>query len=111
VPRERKNRPVLITDAPEDPERELRRREIRYVIMMLVRALCLVAGAVLVSLKPPLWGVWVVLCVVGMVVLPWAAVILANDRAPIKRGQPRRPEPPAQPALPSPRGGRVIDGD
>jgi hypothetical protein len=39
----RHNQAVLITDAAEDPEREIRRREIRYVAMMLTRALCLIA--------------------------------------------------------------------
>src|SRR5262245_13319290 len=76
----RDRKPVLITDAAESPERELRRREIRYVTMMLTRALCLVAGALVVTSKPPLWPLWLILCVVGMVLLPWLAVIIANDR-------------------------------
>ena len=78
----RDRRPIVITDAAEAPEKELRRREIRYVVMMLTRAGCLVAGAILVSTKPPLWPLWLFLCVVGMVLLPWLAVILANDRPP-----------------------------
>jgi hypothetical protein len=113
VVRDRKPEPVLITDAAEDPERELRRREIRYVAMMLLRAACLIAGAVIVSTKPPLWGLWVVLCIAAMVLLPWFAVILANDRPAKKRrraGVPNRPEP-TQPTLPTPRDQRVIDQD
>ena len=96
-------KPVLITDAPESPEKELRRREIRYVAMMLTRAACLVVGAILVTARPPLWPLWVVLCVVGMVLLPWLAVIIANDRPPktraerLKDSQRRRPEPTALP--------------
>ena len=96
-------RPVLITDAPENPEKELRRREIRYVAMMLTRAACLVGGAILVTARPPLWPLWVVLCVVGMVLLPWLAVIIANDRPPrtraerLKDAQRGRPEPAALP--------------
>ena len=94
------------------PEREIRRREIRYVAMMLTRALCLIAGAYFVVQKPLLWGLWASLCVVGMVLLPWLAVILANDRPPRKRA----PVPPqdsgsAQPALPAARDHRVIDED
>jgi hypothetical protein len=109
----RTRKAVLITDAPESPERELRRREIRYVLMMGLRAVCLVLGAVLVSTKPPLWPLWLVLCLVGMVTLPWFAVLLANDR-PARRRQPR-PDPTTPPgaaptALPAPRDPNVIDG-
>lgn len=78
----REPRPVLITDAPEDPEREVRRRERRYVATMLLRAACLIGAALLVSTKPPLWPVWAVTCVVGAVFLPWIAVMVANDRPP-----------------------------
>jgi hypothetical protein len=85
VVRKGQNDPVLITDASEDPETELRRREIRYVAMMVTRALCLIGAAVLVAQRPWLWQLWAVLCVVGAVVLPWLAVILANDRPPLPR--------------------------
>ena len=113
--RDRKPAAVLITDAPEDPEKELRRREIRYVSMMLLRAACLVGAAVLVSVKPPLWGLWIVLCLVAMLLLPWFAVLLANDRPPKKR-QPHQPTPPvstqpSQLSLPAPRDDRTIDAD
>ena len=114
VVRARKLSTVLITDAAEDPEKELRRREIRYVAMMLLRAACLVAAAILASLKPPAWGMWVILCLVAMVLLPWFAVLLANDRPAKKRG-PHRPSPvpsvSTQPALPGPRDERTIDAD
>jgi Protein of unknown function (DUF3099) len=107
--RPRRAKPVLITDAAEDPEREIRRREIRYVAMMLTRALCLVAGAVVVVQKPPLWGLWAVLCVIGMVLLPWLAVILANDRPPRKRGAPDRGAVPGQLTLPASHDDRTIE--
>jgi Flp pilus assembly protein TadB len=110
VARERKPAPVLITTAPEDPEREQRRREIRYVIMMSFRAGCLVAGAIIVSTKPPLWGLWLALAVAGMVVLPWLAVLMANDRRPRRPGQVATPPVSQQPALPAPRDDRTIDG-
>jgi hypothetical protein len=87
VRKARKQSPVLITDAAEDPEKELRHREIRYVTMMMVRAGCLVLGAVIVSARPPLWPLWVVFCVVGAVLLPWLAVVLANDRPPKSRAE------------------------
>ncbi|MFB9179168.1 DUF3099 domain-containing protein [Dactylosporangium sucinum] len=78
----RRERPQLITDAATSPEQELRSREVRYVLMMLMRAACIVVAAVLVAARPPLLWLWLTLCIVGAVVLPWAAVLLANDKAP-----------------------------
>jgi DUF3099 family protein len=75
-------RTVLITDAARSQSDQLRSREIRYVTMMGVRALCLIAGAILISVRPPLLPLWLVLCAAGMVFLPWAAVLIANDRPP-----------------------------
>src|SRR5688572_30166323 len=48
--------------------------------MMGLRAVCLILGAVLISVRPPLLPVWLILCAAGMVFLPWAAVLIANDR-------------------------------
>jgi hypothetical protein len=78
----RRSRPQLITDAARSPEQELRAREVRYVLMMLLRALCVVVAAILVATRPPLLWLWLTLCLVGAVVLPWAAVLLANDKGP-----------------------------
>ncbi|MEU8813874.1 DUF3099 domain-containing protein [Actinoplanes sp. NPDC048796] len=75
-----KKQPVLITDAAPSPDEQYRSRQVRYVSMMTVRALCLIVGAILVSIRPPLLGLWLVLCAAGMVFLPWAAVLIANDR-------------------------------
>ncbi len=111
---DRKRAPVLITDAAEDPEKELRHREIRYVIMMMVRAGCLVLGAVIVSTRPWLWPLWLVLCVIGAVVLPWLAVVLANDRPPKSKAErlaARHGYSTPQQALPSVTPDRVIDAD
>ncbi|GIF98000.1 DUF3099 domain-containing protein [Catellatospora citrea] len=76
------DRPALITDAAESPEVELRRRERRYIAMMLLRAGCLILGSALAMLQVPLLWLWLPLCGLGMVLLPWLAVILANDRPP-----------------------------
>jgi hypothetical protein len=78
----RGHKPQLITDAPQSPEQELRSREIRYVIMMSLRAVCVIVAAILVMTRPPLLGLWLIICVLGAVLLPWAAVLLANDKAP-----------------------------
>jgi hypothetical protein len=73
-------RPVLITDAARSQREQLRSREIRYVTMMGLRISCLIVGAILIGLRPPLLPIWLILCAVGMVLLPWMAVIIANDR-------------------------------
>ena len=75
-----KKHPVLITDAAPSPDDQYRGRQIRYVSMMILRAACLIAGAILVSVRPPLLPLWLILCAAGMVFLPWAAVLIANDR-------------------------------
>lgn len=76
------HQPVLITDAARSQDDQLRSRERRYVLMMALRAVCIVAGAILVGTSAPLLWLWLPLCAVGMVLLPWLAVLLANDRPP-----------------------------
>jgi hypothetical protein len=76
-------RPPVITDAQPSHDDQLRSRQVRYLVMMSIRASCLILAAILVGLRPPLLGLWLVLCVVAMVLLPWLAVIIANDR-PVK---------------------------
>ena len=103
--RRRRQPPPLITDAPRSPEEELRAREVRYVIMMGVRALCVIAGAVLVMVRPPLLGLWLAICVAAAIFLPWSAVLLANDRAPRPEARLRnrlRRHPPSTPARATP---------
>jgi Flp pilus assembly protein TadB len=78
----RRSQPTLITDAERSPDDQLRSRQIRYVTMMAIRAVCLVIAALLVGTNAPMLWLWVPLCVVGMVLLPWLAVIIANDRPP-----------------------------
>jgi hypothetical protein len=80
-------RPVLITDAARSQRDQIRSREIRYVTMMGLRAACLILGAILISVRPPLLPVWLILCAAGMVFLPWAAVLIANDRPPRSKAE------------------------
>ncbi|MFI5931122.1 DUF3099 domain-containing protein [Actinoplanes sp. NPDC051494] len=86
-------RPVLITNAARSQEDQLRSRQIRYVTMMGIRSLCLILGAILISVQPPLLPLWLILCVAGMVILPWLAVMIANDRPPKSRANPAAPQP------------------
>jgi hypothetical protein len=56
----------------------------------------------------------VVLCVVGMVLLPWLAVILANDRPPktkAERLQDQQRNAPQPAALPASWEQKIIDHD
>ncbi len=78
---------VVITDAARSPSDQLRSREVRYVTMMGARVGCLILGGVLVSLDVPLLPLWLTLCVAGMVLLPWMAVLIANDRAPKSKAE------------------------
>jgi arginine exporter protein ArgO len=80
IVKKQSERPVLITNAARSQEAQFRSRQIRYVSMMSIRAACLVLGAVLVSVHPPLLWLWLTMCVAGMVLLPWMAVLIANDR-------------------------------
>ena len=108
---------MVITDAAQNPAEELRRRQTRYIVMMLVRAGCLILAAVLAMAKVPLLALWVSLCLVGAVVLPWLAVILANDRGPrpeyklANRFRRPAPQPPAQRTLPQREHPKIIDAD
>ncbi|MDI6103295.1 DUF3099 domain-containing protein [Actinoplanes sp. NEAU-A12] len=77
-----KKQPVLITDAARSQDAQLRSRQIRYVSMMAVRAGCLILGGILISAQVPLLPLWLALCALGMVLLPWMAVLIANDRPP-----------------------------
>lgn len=91
-------RPALITDAARSQDDQFRSRKIRYVTMMGMRAVCLIIGAILISARPPLLPLWLALCAAGMVFLPWAAVLIANDRPPRSKAErvasssPERPQ-------------------
>ena len=79
-----KKQPILITNAARSQEVQFRSRQFRYVSMMLGRTACLILGAILISVQPPLW---LILCAAGMVFLPWAAVLIANDRPPKSKAE------------------------
>ncbi|SDY47700.1 Protein of unknown function [Micromonospora pattaloongensis] len=107
--------PILITDAARSQDDQLRSRQVRYIVMMSIRAVCLIVGAVLVSARAPLLWLWLPICGVGMILIPWLAVLLANDGPPKeKHRMSRMRHHPAGPAaLPAPPAGpapnRVID--
>jgi hypothetical protein len=105
-----KAEPVLITEAQPSLLEQHAARKRRYVLTMAVRALSLVMAAVIYSATHILWLV-LILAALGTV-LPWVAVVMANDGPPkSKQHVPRyRPErtlegPPAR-AI---EGSRIID--
>jgi hypothetical protein len=73
---------VLITTAPESSDDEYDRRRKKYAIMMGIRALCVIAAASTYRVSVLLALVFIV----GGAVLPWCAVLIANDGPPKKRG-------------------------
>jgi hypothetical protein len=74
----RDDQPTLITDAPESRDDEFEHRRKRYAVMMALRALCVIAAAVTYRVS---WVLAIAL-IAGGAVLPWCAVLLANDRPP-----------------------------
>jgi hypothetical protein len=82
VSAERDDTPVLITEAAPSYEEEYAARKRKYVTMMLLRLPCLV----LAGIFHETW--WLALGFVLLSVpLPWIAVLIANDRPPLKAEQ------------------------
>lgn len=110
--------PILITDASHSQDDQLSSRQRRYVVMMSIRVACLIVGAVLVGVQAPLLWLWLSLCGIGMVLIPWLAVLLANDRPPKEehrlRNRPssrRQAPPPRSLGTAEERPHRVIDAE
>jgi len=77
---------VLITEAPVSVADEFAHRRRRYLITMIIRALCIVGAASTFRFSGWLAAGFVV----GAMVLPWCAVLIANDRPPKRELQFRR---------------------
>lgn len=100
--------PLLITEAEPSLDDQLAARRNKYLLMMLTRIVCLIAAAVFYR-NPWLLAIFVT----GAVVLPWMAVLIANDRPPKKAEKVSRygghPDP-GRAITASTRDSRVIDG-
>jgi Flp pilus assembly protein TadB len=100
--------PVLITSAAKSSEIEYEHRRRKYAIMMALRAACVIAAA-----STYRFSLWLALgFVVAGMVLPWCAVIIANDR-PAKKKSERlgyRPDLRTERALPPGDDGGTVDG-
>lgn len=97
---------VLITSVGMSPAEEFQIRRRRYAIMMGTRVLCVIAAVSVYQLSLLL----ALGLMVGGAVLPWVAVLYANERLP----QAARPAPRVEPlnrpkAIGAPPSGRVID--
>lgn len=83
-----RSEPVLITDAAMSPEEELATRKRRYSLMMAMRVPFMLAAAAFYNTP------WVaVTLLVLSIPLPWMAVLIANDRLPLKREKVHRYRP------------------
>lgn len=67
--------PVLITEAPPNPQAAFDYRRRRYALTMGLRVVCLILAAVFYR-HLYVWPVFAF----GALVLPWVAVVLANDQ-------------------------------
>jgi len=75
---------TVITELPSSPEVDRRSRMIRYYVAMGIRMVCLVLAVVI-----PDW--WRVIPAVGAIVLPYFAVVIANNASRRLSGSVRRP--------------------
>ncbi|MFT3662611.1 MAG: DUF3099 domain-containing protein [Gordonia sp. (in: high G+C Gram-positive bacteria)] len=75
----------LITHAETSLEEQHRARVRKYLLMMSIRVPALVlAGLVYVWTENPWWSIAIIALSIP---LPWAAVLIANDRPPRERGE------------------------
>ncbi|RBY90572.1 DUF3099 domain-containing protein [Blastococcus sp. TF02A-26] len=88
--RSRRAESVLITEAAPSLAEQHAARKRRYVITMLIRIVSVVLAA---AFYQTLW-LAIIFAVLGTV-LPWVAVVMANDRPPKKKLDPHRYRPPA----------------
>lgn len=96
---------VLVTTAAQSRREELRRRELKYVLMMSVRVVAFILAVVLFH------GVLRWIAVFLALVLPWLAVVIANApfRSSVAAPNPVTPRGPA--SLPAAQDReRVVDG-
>lgn len=76
--------PQSITNLSESPDDDRRRRMTRYLITMSIRVVCIVL-CLFVS------GWWLLLPILGAVILPYVAVVLANVGSRPEGGAVERP--------------------
>jgi Flp pilus assembly protein TadB len=103
-PRSRPAEPVLITEAEPSLAAQHSARKKRYAITMGIRSICVLLAAVFYHI---LW-LMLIFAILGTV-LPWVAVIMANDRPPKSKLRPPGYAPRPDRVLENPQA-RVIEG-
>jgi hypothetical protein len=99
--------PTVITTIPEQDADGYDRRKKRYAIMMATRAVCVILAASFARVSVPLA---ITFGIAGLI-LPWCAVIIANDRPAKKKHVPMGSVTRAyERGLPSGRDDRTVDG-
>jgi hypothetical protein len=99
--------PTLITTAPLASGDEFDQRRKKYAIMMAMRAICVLLAALTYRFSLVL----AIALLVGGAVLPWCAVLIANNRPPIRRSaRLGRVSLPPDRALPSGDDERTVEG-
>ena len=78
------NNPQSITSLPASPAEDRRRRMINYSIAMSIRTICVIIGIFM-------QGWWLLVFVLAAMILPYFAVVLANNIAPRGGGRVERP--------------------
>jgi hypothetical protein len=96
------NKPQSITSLPESPDADRHRRMVRYGIAMGIRVLCVIACFFV-------HGWWLLVPVLGAVVLPYVAVVLANVGTPTGSTVERPGVAPTAAIAPSRRSPREVD--
>ena len=66
-------KPQSITSVGISADQERKQRMIRYLVAMAIRVVCLIVGVYVQG-----WLMWV--CFAGAILLPYFAVVLANDQ-------------------------------
>ena len=79
-------RPIAITALPVSPSADQHRRIVMYIVTMGIRMLC-VLGCLFVT------GWWQIVCLLGAVVLPYIAVVIANVSRSPAAAEPETPGP------------------
>jgi hypothetical protein len=105
--RSRTDQPTLITSAPEDPDAEYEHRRRRYALMMAIRAAAVIAAALTYKVSV----IMAVLFLVAGAVIPWCAVILANDGPPKRRADSPERMANTERALPPGNSDRTVDDE
>ena len=78
------NNPQSITSLPASPGEDRHRRMVNYSIAMGIRTVCVVIGIFM-------QGWWLLVFAIAAMVLPYFAVVLANNVAPRTAGRMERP--------------------